>query len=467
MIRRLLPVLGAFAVLAGCGSDEPESSPPRPQGKVPTGPNVVVFLTDDENIDDIRAMPNVRRLLVGKGVAFPHSFVNFPLCCPSRATIQTGQYAHNHGVLGNHTPVGGYSKFDSANTLPVWLTSRGYRTAYVGKYMNGVKFNEPPGWQYWVAKGGSTDYNYYDYDLNENGRIVRYGSAPRDHADNVISRKAVGYVERTGGDRRPFLLMIGYQAPHSRRTTDLGCGPVPAPRDSGAFSDRPLPRGPAFNERRVSDKPTGVDDLPRLTAADRRDIRTRYRCRLESLLGVDRSVAGVVAALRRSGSLRDTFLIFTSDNGLLQGEHRIKGGKEEPYDEALKVPLIIRGPGIPHGARSRATAVNTDVAPTITALTGATPELTMDGRSLLPFARHPGRRSRRTVLIQANKFVGVRTPRYAYVERRSGQRELYDLERDPMELRNLTHDERYAAIQDRLAALLAELGECAGQSCLR
>ena len=475
----LASVMGALALLSACGFDA-SSGQSRdevqgetaavPKGEPPQRPNVVVVLTDDQNAADLGVMRNVERLLVERGVTFSESFVNFPLCCPARATLLTGQYAHNHGVRANHLPDGGYPRLDSAETLPAWLTEAGYRTAYMGKFMNGVRFAIPPGWQTWQAKGGPTEYDYYGYTLNQGGRLVEHGAEPQDHADAVVTRKAVRYIRRHAGGRRPFFLSLGYLAPHVRTGNsreERGCGPQPAPRDEGAFAAKRLPRSPSFGERDVSDKPRKLRKLPKLTDEERAVIEERYRCRQESLLGVDRGVREVVRTLRQAGALGDTYIVFTSDNGLIQGEHRIMGGKEEPYEEAIRVPLVVRGPGIPAGERSESTAVNADLAPTIAAIAGAKPGLTMDGRSLLPLARRPERTTRRDFPITGATFDGVRTPRYAYVERKSGERELYDLKRDPHQLRNRAGDERLARVERRLAARLAELRECAGRSCWR
>jgi len=465
----------SIALLAGCSFGGSDAKPRNdsvqgqvtetPRGKPPRRPNVVLLMTDDQNPGDIDVMRNVRRLIVDRGVTFSNSFVNFPLCCPARATLQTGQYAHNHGVLSNHLPDGGYGRLDADDTLPVWLTGAGYRTAYMGKYMQGVRYTIPPGWQTWDAKGGPTEYAYYDYTLNQDGKLVQHGSRPRDHTDTTISRKAANYIDRFGGGARPFFLMLGYSAPHVRGGDERGCGPQPAPRDEGRFADTPFPRSPSFNHKDL-EKPRRVRAHP-LTEEDRALIIARYRCRLESLLSVDRGVARLAGALRRTGSLRDTYLIFTSDNGLIQGEHRIRGGKEVPYEEAIRVPLVIRGPGVPRGRTSRSTAVNADLAPTIAAIAGARPGLAVDGESLLPFARDPSRTGTRDLPIQGARFDGVRTPRYTYVEHISGETELYDLKRDRYQLDNLAGEPRFAEVRERLATRLAELQECAGRSCRR
>ena len=476
-VRRvaLALILVPVALVPGCSFGGSDAKPRNdsvqgevtrvPKGKPPQGANVVVLLTDDQNPGEVEAMRNVQRLLVDRGVTFANSFVNFPLCCPARATLFTGQYAHNHGVLGNHLPEGGYGRLDAENSLPVWLTDAGYRTAYMGKYMQGVRYTIPPGWQTWRAKGGPTEYQYFDYTLNENGELVEYGSRPRDYSDTVISRKAASYIRRYGRGARPFFLMLGYSAPHVRGGEDRDCGPQPAPRDEGRFGDIPFPRSPSFNDKDPN-KPKKVRAHP-MTSEDKERVIARYRCRLESVLAADRGVARIVAALRRTGSLRDTYVVFTSDNGLIQGEHRIRGGKEQPYEEAIRVPLVIRGPGIPQGETSRSTVVNADLAPTIAAIAGAKPGVTIDGESLLPLARHPSRTPTRDLPIEGAGFEAVRTPRYMYAERETGETELYDLERDRFQLDNRAGEPRLAAVQARLAARLTELHECAGRSCRR
>ena len=281
----------------------------------------------------------------------------------------------------------------------MWLQNAGYYTAMIGKYLNGYSNNPPvpPGWSEWQAAAPDTQ-EVYDYTLNQQGTLVHLGTDPADFKQDVLTRRAVNFVDRRAPMPRPFFLWLTYTAPHGggpdpNPNPPGNCGNTakPAPRHANAFDSEPLPRPPNFNEADVSDKPAAIRNLPRLTASRIADIQRQYRCRLESLLSVDEGVEGHRG--RSSGpraSSPSTFLIFTSDNGFFHGEHRIPAGKTRIYEESVRVPLVIRGPGIPQGATVDDLVINADLAPTIVGAAEATPGLVMDGRSLIPIARNPG-----------------------------------------------------------------------------
>jgi arylsulfatase A-like enzyme len=441
-------------------------------------PNIVVIMTDDQDAASVGAMANVQTLLADQGTTFSNSFASFPLCCPSRATFLTGQYAHNHGVLDNAAPNGGFAKLDSSNTLPVWLQSAGYYTAHIGKYLNGYELQPstiPAGWTEW--RGSTVTYRFYGYQLNEMGTLVDYGTAPTDYQTDVYAAKAAELIGRRAPAAEPFFLSFAPLAPHSggpnpnpQPPTDCGGTAKPAPRHATAFDGAPLPQPPSFDEADVSDKPAHIQARAPFASNDITRITRNYRCRLESLLAVDEAVGRIITALRDSGELENTYVVFTSDNGFFHGEHRIAAGKVHVYEESIRVPLIIRGPGIPAGSVSDELVVNADLAPTIVDATGAPPGLTMDGRSLLPIAADPDRRRGRALLFETGpatpqNYAAVRTHRYKYVEYATGDRELYDLAIDPYELDNRHADPAYADIVRRLAGRLAVLRSCAGASC--
>ena len=462
-------------------------------------PNVVVLMTDDETVEDMDVMPRTRRLLGSNGVTFARSYVSYPVCCPSRATYLTGQYAHNHGVMGLYPPTGGYGRFDRWNSLPVWLEHAGYATAHIGKYLNGygteVTADVPPGWTDWHGAIDGSTYRMWGYTLNENGRRHTYGSPfvedPRLYQTDVYSRKAVRFIRRRAPSERPFFLSVAFLAPHHesasiRRIT--GRLVRPAPRDRGALMARPFETSRAFDEGDVTDKPRFLRRDPlQLGAMDR--IAEHYRERQRSLLAVDDAVQAIVDALRDRGELDDTYIIFTSDNGYMQGEHDVPSGKMLPYEPSTRVPLLIRGPAIPHGKVSRELVGNIDLAPTIVRAARARAGKTVDGRSLLPFARHPRLRTRRPLLHETGglryvpvrdqdqdgtpavrhilSYRAVRTGRWLYIEYRGGARELYDLARDPNELHSHYPDPRYAPVRRTLGAVLHRLEKCRGASCRR
>ena len=439
-------------------------------------PNVLVIETDDQTVESMRVMDNVNWLIGDQGATFRNSFVNYSLCCPSRATFLTGQYMHNHGVFGNQSPSGGFRRFQELhgnNNLAVWLRRAGYYTAMIGKYLNGYSNDPlvPPGWSEWQAAAPDTQ-RVYDYTLNENGTLVHYGQNPANFKQDVLTRKAVNFVNRRAPKAKPFFLWLTYTAPHSggpdpNPNPPFNCGGTakPAPRHAHAFDSEPLPRPANFNEADVSDKPGEIRNRPLLRAGQIADIQRRYRCRLESILSVDEGVKAVVRALRSKGELGDTVLMFTADNGFFAGEHRIPTGKTHIYEESIRVPLLMRGPGIPQGVSVGDLAINADLAPTIVDVAGANPGSVMDGLSLIPVAQQPGIEQGRELLIEEPSFAAIRTERYMYAEHETGEKELYDLDQDPFELDSRHDDPAYALIQGQLATRLHELQDCAGPSC--
>jgi arylsulfatase A-like enzyme len=455
-------------------------------------PNIVVVMTDDQDFESVRVMRQVRTLLAHRGVTFKNSFANTPLCCPSRATFLTGQHARHHRVLTNLGPFGGYDRLDHSRTLPVWLRRAGYHTGHVGRYLNGYGEESPdsvipPGWDEWYAAledpdcclGGTL--NMYGYTLNENGRLVTYGQIntanPANYQTDVYSRKAVDFIRRSAPERTPFFLSVATLAPHDENEAGvIAHDPRPAPRHAGAFLDEPLPRPPSFNEADVSDKPEEIQALKPLGRKEIAEIEARYRDRLASLLAVDEMVEDIVAALRERGELDDTVIVFTSDNGFFHGQHRIQAGKLRLYEESIRVPLIIRGPGVPENKRRRQIVSNIDLAPTILDYANANADRRLDGRSLVPLMRDKLLEPGRGLLAEARDesaetrafisgYAAVRTGRYIYGEHSTGERELYDLLVDPFELQNRHGHQAYGSVEARLNVLLERLERCAGKSC--
>jgi arylsulfatase A-like enzyme len=442
-------------------------------------PNIVVIETDDQTVESMRVMANVNRLLAARGTTFDDNFASFSLCAPSRATFLTGQYSHDHGVVGNNL-ANGLARLDQSNTLPVWLQRGGYSTILVGKYLNEYGQLEgrsiPSGWTEWY---GAVKLAYYDFKLNENGRIVKYGNAPDDYETDVLTGLAVDAIRRRAPRPKPFFLWLTYFAPHygGPREPDDPPGlktPVAAPRDLGAFADEPLPQPPSFDEADVSDKPDGIRRRPLLSRETIDGLTSSYRQRLESLLAVDDGVARIVAALRRAGVLDNTLIVFTSDNGFLQGEHRVVDAKQLVYEPSVRVPLVLRGPGVPHALRLSQLAANVDLAPTILEAARVQPGRVEDGRSLFPLLADPGLEWGRDILLERGpagspngqrNFTAVRTPRFVYAEYATGERELYDLATDPDELQNLDGNQAYATVESELAAELGVLRDCSGETC--
>src|SRR5215216_2317653 len=355
-------------------------------------PNILVIMTDDQAVQDLRAMPQTRALLGDQGTTFTNSFVSFSLCCPSRATFFTGQYGPNHRVLSLHPPTGGYVKLDTSDYLPLWLQEAGYRTIHLGKFLNGYgsqnpdRTEVPPGFDEWQGSIDPTTYNYTDYTLNENGRLVRYGPNAEYQTD-FYARRASDLIERYARDERPFFFSLAFVAPHHGRPVEpddpfFFKSPAVAPRHSDRFAATPLPRTPDFNERDVSDKPWRIRQYELLDFEEIVELQELYQQRLESLLAVDEGVGRVVEALRRTGELDNTLILFTSDNGYMIGQHRVRAAKVFGYEPSIRVPLILRGPGVPRGERRRQLVTNADLSPTILAAAKGKPGKPQDGRPL-------------------------------------------------------------------------------------
>jgi N-acetylglucosamine-6-sulfatase len=532
--RRLFALALSLAMLVGAGT--PTASEAKRARKKP---NIVVLMTDDQDSASMRIMRQTRRLIGNRGVTFANNFATLPLCCPSRATFLTGQYAHNHGVIWNWAPEGGFNKLDHTNTLPLWLQRAGYFTAQIGKYLNeyGQKTDPhliPPGWNEWRAMIYPTSYRYYDFTMNLNGALRSYGAPKHEypfgtgpHNTDVLTSMARRFIKRRARcskrrahsrsrkvrarcrkrrarARKPFFLWLNTNAPHTTFSRyegsprHEGAPAVPLPRHAKVFADSPLPRPPNFNERDVSDKPLipYAANFPPLTQAKIDELTAQHRGRWGSLLGVDELVAKLLRTLRRTGQLKNTLFIYTSDNGWMLGQHRMAKYKYVPYEESIRVPLLMRGPGVRRGGTATDLAANVDLAPTILDAAGATPGKPQDGISLLPIARTaprgnepPPARPSRHVLLQTFPqprgeagalafYAGIRTERYKYLEWTygtfdpgffvdgvTGAYELYDLERDPFELVSRHADPAYAQVRDALRLELKRFRGCSGPSC--
>jgi len=467
---------GMVGVHKSGGSAQAAAAPPRP--------NIVVIETDDQTLAEMEVLPNVRRLIGDEGVTFDNNFDSFSLCCPSRATFLTGQYSHNNGVRGNALPEGGFEKLDGTNTLAVWLQQSGYYTAHLGKYLNGYgrrnPLEIPPGWSEWRGSVDPSTYRYYNYTLNENGVLTTYCAIPqascyqtdvyRDKADEIIRRRA---------PEGPFFLWVAFLADHSGgpRDPDDPAGlatPVPAPRYKDRFAGTPLPQPPSYNEADVSDKPAGIRRRPLINARVQGAIQENWQQRRETLLAVDDAVASIIETLRATGELDNTLVIFTSDNGFFHGEHRVRSGKVLLYEESIRLPLLMRWTGntsLPRGAHRKQLVVNVDDAETILDAAGDTarPGRIEDGISLLRYWRDGGLELGRDLLVDntpgAGHFDAIRSRNFLYAEYQNGDRELYDLQKDPYELQSQHANPACDQIKAALAARLHSLVTCGGGTC--
>lgn len=433
----------------------------------PTQPNILFIVTDDQNTESLRYMPNVRQLM-SEGTTFQNATFSYPWCCPSRASILRGQYPHNTGIWSNRYPSGGALLFRQkqldASTVATWLDDAGYETGLIGKYLNEYDSNiVPPGWDSWYAH---REEKRAGFTLNENGRSVDY---ERRVADVTLSRHASQFVEGSAPSEAPFFAFVGFNAPH-----------YPSPyqkRYANDFKGVPLPRSPNFDERDVSDKPAWIADNSRLDRSRIAYMTRQNRKRLRSLQTVDRSLGTLVDRLRQAGELDNTFIFYWTDNGYHMGNHRMGIGKQTPYIEDIEFPLIVRGPGVPAGAVRDELILNTDLAPTFADLGGGSTPSFVDGRSFLPLLRGAQPPWREVALIEAAaadrgavrqpdnpSYRALRTVGRTYVEYETGERELYDLLTDPYQLENV-YGRTDAAYREQLTSRLRALKGCAAESC--
>ncbi|HEX6781906.1 MAG TPA: sulfatase [Solirubrobacterales bacterium] len=546
----LAPARGRFGIalglclLLGClvlaGLQNAQAAQPSALQK----PSFVVIQTDDETLDqlydslnvggiEVQAMPYTLSLIANRGITFNRYYVPYPLCCPSRVSLLTGRYSHNNDVRGNVPPNGGFTGFANraaySHNLATWLQGAGYRTIHIGKFLNGYgdePFDDgkavPPGWNAWhsVLKADTNHY-FYGYTLNNNGALEgpygesgswetrEYGerddlgcpTAPLNgkpclYATDVFTRIASEEISGTSPEQ-PFYLQLDYTAPHGdfRRPA----GPEPATRHYNTFAGAPYPHGRSegFNEGNVNDKPRFIREAPYLSLNDIHTYRVYYQKALESLRSVDEGVKTIVDTLGGLHRLRNTYILFTSDNGFFYGEHRLTGGKFLAYEPATHLPLLIRGPGIKAGTSTGELAANIDVAPTILELAGVEADKSIDGRSLVPFMKDPALRTRRPILfesfvetadVEANgeatvqrarrgdgasasivappkDYLGIRLGPYKYIEWPSGEKELYDITKDPYELNNVVRVRNLSPIRAFLHAQLIRLESCVGRTC--
>lgn len=524
----------------------------------PQPPSFLVIQTDDQTLEGlyatfrqpaIRAMPNTLDLIAKRGMTFNRYYVSYPLCCPSRVSLLTGRYAHNSGVKGNVQPNGGYFGFSfraaASHNIATWLQGAGYRTIHVGKFLNGYGdepyddgTSVPPGWNAWhsVVKADTNHY-FYGYSLNNNGTIegpfgdsgswdtreygvrddigcpyVPLNGLPCFYETDTLTNYAIGELQETSPEQ-PFYLQLDYTAPHGDFRHPAG--PEPAPRHYDWFKGAPLPhdRSEGFAEGNVSDKPSFIREAPYLSLGDIHTYRIYYDKQLEALRSVDDGVKLLMDVLGSQHRLRNTYVIFTSDNGFFFGEHRLIGGKFLAYEPATHLPFLIRGPHIRPGSESGELVQNVDIAPTLLELAGVKADKSIDGRSMVPFLRDPELRTLRPLLYESfvetsdvaengaisepgdqsrsplrkrgngrassaprrnatasilappKDYEGIRLGPYKYIAWPDGEKELYDLEKDPNELNNIVRIPNYFPVRNYLHRELRKLEDCVGRTC--
>lgn len=476
-------VAAAVAVVATRGGDAGGDDRPVPDGR-----NVVVIMTDDQTLASLATMPRTQELLVEQGTTFTTAVASFPNCCPSRASYLSGQYAHTTGVLDNVGPHGGVTTFDASDALPVALERAGYDTIHIGKYLNGWgafgDIEPPPGWTRWIGLVDPSTYRYHGYTLSYDGEPFTVGDGEQSYQTDRLAEEAVAEIHARRDDERPFFLSFTPLAPHAEspeaaagsQAATPGSGdeaqaafptPVAPERHADTFADDLPPRPPSYGEEDVSDKPIGLR-RPALSPGSEEYIERYQVAELGALAAVDEAVEQIVGALEDTGRLDDTVVVFTSDNGLMHGEHRFVSGKFFLYEPAIRVPLVIRGPGFTSGAEVATPVANIDLAPTIAAVTRVDLLDPPDGVNVLD--RSILRGDDRAVLLEnfhdgEPNDQGVRTARWSLITHTSGERELYDLVADPDQMENLAGDPAVAAVERDLVATLRRLADCRAEAC--
>ena len=433
----------------------PVGSPPAQR------PNIVFVLTDDLSMDLLRYMPAVQAL-ERRGITFSNYFVSDSLCCPSRASIFTGNYPHDTDIWTNTSPTGGFALFDALDeqlhTFNNVLYHDEYRTAMMGKYLNGYLMNpvvssaidrfRPAGWSDWDVAGWG--YPEYKYLLNDNGNVHRYGDQPRDYLTTVIAHKGIGFIKGSVAADRPFFLELATFSPHTPYT--------PAPRDRDDFPGLKAPEPPSF-DRLPTGAPHWLADHPKLKPGQVRTINKVFRKRAQDVQSIDRMIISIEDTLKAEHIVNNTYIVFSSDNGLHTGEYRLMPGKLTAFDTDIHVPLVIAGPGIKPGTETSALAENVDLAKTFAALGGEN-NMQNDGHTLIPlFAGGTPPDWRNALLVEhrgpvtnptdpdvQNRITGnppsyeaMRTRQFLYVEYGTGEREFYNLQNDPYELHNVVN----------------------------
>lgn len=486
-VRVVGVLLGASLLLAACSSavgvrtisgpgwvSGPPATRPPYSGPGRASPNIVFVLTDDLTWNLLKYMPHVLAMQ-DNGLTFSHYFVSDSLCCPSRASIFTGQFPHNTGVWGNLPPTGGFGAYvahgDQLRSFATILRAQGYLTGFFGKFMNAYNPNQttlgqvpyvPPGWSAWnvAGKGG---YEGYNYRLAVGRQAVTYGSKPIDYLTSVMSTKTSKFIADSAQANWPFFAEISTFAPHSPS--------VPSPQDVNKFTNLPLPQSPSFGKP-VQNAVPWETEIPPLNNNARARLTKNFRLRVQSVQAVDRAIGRLQAELHSLGEAANTYFVFSSDNGLHLGDHNFRQGKQTAFDTDVNVPLIITGPGIAHGTTNPKLVQNVDLAPTFERLAGGTPPPTVDGHSLdgllhgIPqsdwrtavlIEHHGPITSRADPDFQGKKsggpppYAAIRTSRYLYVRYQDGNHEFFDLTSDPYQLNNV-----YAQLSPHLKSLLSQ-----------
>jgi len=500
LILGLIIVFGFYVLYLGSAESNPEiikKSPNFSQSR----PNIIVILTDDVSVDMIdlllenNMMPNLQKYVIDDGTTFSNSFVTSPLCCPSRATTLTGLYPHNHEILFNF-PVfenvtkivngievevmqkiakGGFEDFNDSSTIATWLKKGGYHTGYIGKYLNGYYgpiTYVPPGWNEWISVALNSD-EMYDFGINYNGDIIKISG---EYKTDYFANTSVDFIKNS---ELPFFLFVSTLVAHSTHDAtecEINDGHgyrksiLVSPKYKDTLKNIQIPYKPSFNEKDVSDKNPKYKKMPLIKNID--CLESQFQDRTESVRSVDDLIGSIYNALVTNNHLKNTIIIFTSDNGYSFGEHRFYE-KIVPYEESIRVPLFIRLPGIEKQTVDHL-VINNDLAPTILEMAGLDPETSMDGLSLVPIMKNSSKNLRDDFLIEiyaggGSFYHGIRSVESLYLEwtGKFNFTEYYDLKNDPFQLSNISDctEEQCIKNLEKLGLRLDELKECGNGSC--
>lgn len=505
----------ASALSLGSSFAAPASAPASsPSSKTSSRPNFVVIQTDDQTVQDLQVMPNVKRLLAKNGMAFTQMMTPFAICCPSRAAMMSACYPHNNKVNANFPPDGGYGVWEKNNGtkfVGAWLKNAGYHTVHIGKYINGYgyinnpKAPTPQGWSEWHGSTDLSTYQMWGFRLNEPTGSTVYGNFnvknPKYYSTDVYRGIAEKVITEQANRKNPFYLQVAFLAPHVETkplkqsaakklplnrvdidAPEASTGiqtipPRPAPRHENTLKNEKLDQDPSFNEADVSDKHPFIQGLPLLDSTKIQDLVDDNRQRRQSLLAVDEAVAGIVETLAKTGQLGNTYIMFVGDNGYVLGQHRISKGKYFPYEPALNIPFIVAGPKVKQGATFNQMVTLMDITPTVLDLAGVAPTGRVpDGISLKNTLLSGAPIVDRTLLLSSGPqsapngeqlplFDGVRDARYSYWKYQDGFEELYDRSIDPYEMTSVANDPAYAQVKAALWAEWNALKDCSGPSC--
>ncbi|KAM0289125.1 hypothetical protein ACHAO9_006345 [Fusarium lateritium] len=526
----IAPLLLANSVLAqsanGVAGHEQENqailetnnaAPRQPRATSNGKKNIVFILVDDQDdaLDSVSYMPKLKENIIDKGTSFVNHFTTTAICCPARVALWTGKQPHNTNVTDVSPPYGGYPKFVSqglnSNYLPIWLQQGGYETYYTGKLFNSHTINNynepfPAGWTgtNFLLDPGTYDYLNPIYQRNQEAPVHHKG----EHTSDLISKYAHDLLEGAIDSKNPFFVAIAPIAPHSNINVDREPGspmtiPIPAERHSHLFEGVKVPRTENFNP----DSPSGVSWIHKLSQLNESSVAyidNYYRARLQTLQGVDEIVEQVTKQLEDAKLLDETYIIYSSDNGFHLGQHRLPPGKECGFDEDIRVPLFIRGPGVSAGSVEKAVTTHIDLAPTLLKLAGVELRKDFDGTPI-PVLPDQGNKRHEHVAVEYwgtaiaegevggfdgkgqinmpnNTYKGVRIVHedcnLYYSAWCNNEHELYNLKTDPGQLNNLfTRDDEVTVsksllgtttrqVLNRLDALMLVLKSCKGNTCI-